>query len=35
METGLVLPCHHAMSDADVDYIGETIDAFLHRSSHA
>ena len=35
METGLVLPCHHAMNDADVDYIGETIDAFLHRSSHA
>jgi CDP-6-deoxy-D-xylo-4-hexulose-3-dehydrase len=29
METGLVLPCHHAMTDADVDYVGETIDAFL------
>ena len=35
METGLVLPCNHAMSDADVDYIGETIDSFLHRSAHA
>jgi CDP-6-deoxy-D-xylo-4-hexulose-3-dehydrase len=31
METGLVLPCNHAMSDEDVDYVCETIDAFLAR----
>jgi CDP-6-deoxy-D-xylo-4-hexulose-3-dehydrase len=29
METGLVLPCHHAMDDADVDYLCETLGAFL------
>jgi CDP-4-dehydro-6-deoxyglucose reductase, E1 len=32
METGLVLPCNHAMSDEDVDYVCETIDAFLARN---
>ena len=35
METGLVLPCNHGMSDADVDYVGETVDAFLQRRHHA
>ena len=35
METGLVLPCNHGMSDDDVDYIGETVDAFLQRRAHA
>ena len=29
MEQGLVLPSNHAMTDDDVDYIAETIDAFL------
>ncbi len=29
MEQGLVLPSNHAMSDDDVDYIGETVDAYL------
>jgi CDP-4-dehydro-6-deoxyglucose reductase, E1 len=29
METGLVLPCNHAMDDADVDYLCETLGAFL------
>jgi CDP-4-dehydro-6-deoxyglucose reductase, E1 len=31
METGLVLPCNHAMDDADVDYVCETLDGFLAR----
>ena len=33
MEQGLILPCHHAMGDVDVDYLCETVDAFLkeHR----
>jgi CDP-6-deoxy-D-xylo-4-hexulose-3-dehydrase len=31
METGLVLPCNHAMSDEDVDYVCETIDGFFSR----
>jgi CDP-4-dehydro-6-deoxyglucose reductase, E1 len=31
METGLVLPCNHAMTDEDVDYVCETLDAFLAR----
>jgi CDP-6-deoxy-D-xylo-4-hexulose-3-dehydrase len=31
METGLVLPCNHAMSDEDVDDVCETLDAFLAR----
>ncbi len=35
METGLVLPCNHAMSDADVDYVCETIGAFLDGRNHA
>jgi CDP-6-deoxy-D-xylo-4-hexulose-3-dehydrase len=29
MEQGLVLPCHHGMDDADVDYVGDCIDGFL------
>jgi dTDP-4-amino-4,6-dideoxygalactose transaminase len=29
METGLILPCNHGMTDADVDYLCETLDAFL------
>jgi CDP-6-deoxy-D-xylo-4-hexulose-3-dehydrase len=29
MEQGLVLPSNHAMNDDDVDYIGETVDAYL------
>jgi CDP-6-deoxy-D-xylo-4-hexulose-3-dehydrase len=29
METGLILPCNHGMDDADVDYVCETLDAFL------
>ena len=29
MEQGLVLPSNHAMSDDDVDYIAETVDAYL------
>jgi hypothetical protein len=29
MEQGLVLPCHHGMGDADVDWIGDCLDAFL------
>jgi CDP-6-deoxy-D-xylo-4-hexulose-3-dehydrase len=29
MEQGLVLPSNHGMTDEDVDYIGETVDAFL------
>jgi len=33
MERGLILPCHHAMGDADVDYLGETLGAFLARRS--
>jgi CDP-6-deoxy-D-xylo-4-hexulose-3-dehydrase len=31
MEQGLVLPCHHGMDDADVDWIGDGVDAFLAR----
>ena len=33
MERGVILPCHHAMGDDDVDYVRETVDAFLkeHR----
>jgi CDP-6-deoxy-D-xylo-4-hexulose-3-dehydrase len=31
METGLILPCNHGMDDADVDYVCETLDAFLAR----
>jgi CDP-6-deoxy-D-xylo-4-hexulose-3-dehydrase len=29
MEQGLVLPSNHAMTDEDVDYIGEVVDAYL------
>jgi CDP-6-deoxy-D-xylo-4-hexulose-3-dehydrase len=29
MEQGLVLPSNHAMDDDDVDYIAETVDAYL------
>jgi CDP-6-deoxy-D-xylo-4-hexulose-3-dehydrase len=29
MEQGLVLPSHHGMDDADVDWIGDALDAFL------
>ncbi len=29
MEQGLVLPCHHGMDDADVAWIGDSVDAFL------
>ena len=29
MEQGLGLPSNHAMTDEDVDYIGETVDAYL------
>jgi CDP-4-dehydro-6-deoxyglucose reductase, E1 len=29
MEQGLVLPSNHGMTDEDVDYVGEMIDAFL------
>jgi CDP-6-deoxy-D-xylo-4-hexulose-3-dehydrase len=29
MEQGLVLPCHHGMDDADVDWIGDVVDAWL------
>ncbi|HKA14589.1 MAG TPA: DegT/DnrJ/EryC1/StrS family aminotransferase [Myxococcota bacterium] len=35
METGLILPCNHAMSDDDVDYVCKTLDAFLERRRHA
>ena len=35
MATGLVLPCNHAMSDEDVDYVCETLDAFLDRRHDA
>ena len=35
METGLVLPCNHAMTDTDVDYVCQTIDAFLEGRGHA
>jgi len=31
MEQGLILPCHHAMDDADVDYLCDTVDAFLEE----
>jgi len=33
MEQGLVLPSNHGMSDDDVDYIGETVDAYLKDRS--
>ncbi len=29
MECGLVLPCHHGIDDAGVDWIGESIDRFF------
>lgn len=29
MEQGLVLPSNHGLDDGDIDYIGETVDAFL------
>ena len=29
MEHGLILPCNHAMTDADIDYVGATLDDFL------
>ncbi len=29
MEWGLILPNNHSLSDADCDYMGETIEAFL------
>jgi CDP-6-deoxy-D-xylo-4-hexulose-3-dehydrase len=35
METGLVLPCNHGMTDVDVDYVAQTIDAFLSGGSDA
>jgi CDP-6-deoxy-D-xylo-4-hexulose-3-dehydrase len=35
MQTGLILPCNHAMSDADVDYVCATIDAFLEGRADA
>ena len=31
MDQGLILPCHHAMDDADVDYLCDTVDAFLEE----
>jgi CDP-6-deoxy-D-xylo-4-hexulose-3-dehydrase len=35
MQTGLVLPCHHGMSDADVDHVRETLDAFLAQHARS
>ena len=35
MEQGLVLPCNHGMDDADVDWIGEAVDAFLGQRGAA
>jgi dTDP-4-amino-4,6-dideoxygalactose transaminase len=29
MEQGLVLPCHHGMGDADIDYVADCVDAYL------
>ena len=29
METGLILPCNHAIDDDGIEYICETTDAFL------
>ena len=29
MEYGLILPNNHSLTDADCDYIGETIEGFL------
>jgi CDP-6-deoxy-D-xylo-4-hexulose-3-dehydrase len=29
MEQGLVLPSNHGLTDDDIDYVGETLDAFL------
>ena len=35
MEQGLVLPSHHGLTDDDVVYIGETLDAFLVQAGLA
>jgi CDP-6-deoxy-D-xylo-4-hexulose-3-dehydrase len=35
MQQGLVLPCNHAMDDDDIDYVCETLDAFLATESPA
>ena len=32
METGLVLPCNHAIDDDGIAYIGDTMDAFFERT---
>ena len=31
METGLILPCNHAIDDDGIDYIGDTVDVFFER----
>ncbi len=31
METGLILPCNHAIDDAGCAYIGDTLDEFMRR----
>jgi len=33
MEQGLVLRCNHGMDDADVDWIGDVVDAYLGNRS--
>jgi CDP-6-deoxy-D-xylo-4-hexulose-3-dehydrase len=35
MEQGLILPCNHGMDDDDVDYICDTVDAFLAQEGAA
>ena len=31
MEQGLILPCNHGMADDDIDYVWETVAAFVER----
>jgi len=31
MEQGLILPCNHGMDDDDIDYVWETVAAFVER----
>jgi CDP-4-dehydro-6-deoxyglucose reductase, E1 len=32
METGLILPCNHAIDDDGIAYIGDTMDAFFEKA---
>jgi hypothetical protein len=31
MEQGLILPCHHAMTESDAEFVCDVADAFVTR----